>query len=58
MGVLMAIILDDDRSRENFHSIDHNYFDGRLPLASNCGGNNQDRHFATLRIQFQHTGNR
>ncbi|MGC4101936.1 polysaccharide lyase 6 family protein [Ferruginibacter sp.] len=37
MGVLMAIILDDDRSRENFHSIDHNYFGFRLPLASNSG---------------------
>ncbi|MEO8405675.1 MAG: polysaccharide lyase 6 family protein [Chitinophagaceae bacterium] len=37
MGVLMAIILDDDRSRENFHSIDHNYFGTRLPLASNSG---------------------
>lgn len=37
MGVLMAIILDDDRSRENFHSIDHNYFGERLPLASNSG---------------------
>lgn len=37
MGVLMAVILDDDRSRENFHSIDHNYFGLRLPLASNSG---------------------
>jgi poly(beta-D-mannuronate) lyase len=37
MGVLMAIILDDDRSRENFHSIDHNYFGERPPLASNSG---------------------
>ncbi len=37
MGVLMAVILDDDRSRENFHSIDHNYFGTRLPLASNSG---------------------
>lgn len=37
MGVLMAVILDDDRSRENFHSIDHNYFGERLPLASNSG---------------------
>lgn len=37
MGVLMAVILDDDRSRENFHSIDHNYFGVRLPLASNSG---------------------
>ncbi len=37
MGVMIAIILDDDRSRENFHSIDHNYFGFRLPLASNSG---------------------
>jgi len=37
MGVLMAVILDDERSRENFHSIDHNYFGVRLPLASNGG---------------------
>ncbi|MBC7873469.1 MAG: hypothetical protein H7Y01_05715 [Ferruginibacter sp.] len=37
MGVLLAVILDDDRSRENFHSIDHNYFGRRPPLASNGG---------------------
>lgn len=37
MGVMIAVILDDERSRENFHSIDHNYFDGRPPLASNSG---------------------
>lgn len=37
MGVLLAVLLDDDRSRENFHSIDHNYFGLRLPLASNGG---------------------
>ncbi len=37
MGVLLAVILDDDRSRENFHSIDHNYFGRRIPLASNGG---------------------
>ncbi len=37
MGVLLAVILDDERSRENFHSIDHNYFGVRLPLASNTG---------------------
>ena len=37
IGVLMAVILEDDRSRENFHSIDHNYFGFRLPLASNGG---------------------
>jgi poly(beta-D-mannuronate) lyase len=37
MGVLMAVILEDERSRQNFHSIDHNYFGVRLPLASNGG---------------------
>jgi poly(beta-D-mannuronate) lyase len=37
MGVLLAVILDDDRSRENFHSITHNYFGKRPPLASNGG---------------------
>ncbi len=37
MGVLVAVTLDDERSRENFHSIDHNYFGQRLPLASNSG---------------------
>ena len=37
LGVLMAVVLDDDRSRENHHSIDHNYFGLRMPLASNGG---------------------
>jgi poly(beta-D-mannuronate) lyase len=37
MGVLMAVILDDERSRENFHSINNNYFGFRTPLASNTG---------------------
>jgi poly(beta-D-mannuronate) lyase len=37
MGVLLAVVLDDERSRENFHSIDHNYFGLRQPLASNGG---------------------
>ncbi len=37
MGVLLAVILDDERSRENFHSIDHNYFGLRIPLGSNGG---------------------
>ncbi|MCG2617974.1 polysaccharide lyase 6 family protein [Terrimonas sp. NA20] len=37
MGVLIAVILDDERSRENHHSIDNNLFDGRPPLASNSG---------------------
>lgn len=37
MGVLLAVLLDDDRSRENFHSIDNNYFGKRIPLASNGG---------------------
>jgi poly(beta-D-mannuronate) lyase len=37
IGVLLAVILDDERSRESFHLIDHNYFGLRLPLASNGG---------------------
>jgi poly(beta-D-mannuronate) lyase len=37
IGVLLAVILEDDRSRANFHSIDHNYFGFRIPLASNGG---------------------
>ncbi|HEU4470371.1 MAG TPA: polysaccharide lyase 6 family protein [Flavisolibacter sp.] len=37
MGVLLAVMLDDEKSRENFHSIDHNYFGKRPPLASNGG---------------------
>ena len=37
MGVLLAVILDDERSRENFHSLHHNYFGKRIPLASNGG---------------------
>ncbi|MFC4262064.1 polysaccharide lyase 6 family protein [Ferruginibacter yonginensis] len=37
MGVLLAVILNDDRSRKNYHEIDHNYFGIRLPLASNSG---------------------
>ncbi|RYY68080.1 MAG: hypothetical protein EOO13_13260, partial [Chitinophagaceae bacterium] len=37
MGVTIAVVLDDERSRENFHSIDHNYFGFRIPLGSNGG---------------------
>ncbi len=37
IGVLLAVILDDERNRENFHLIDHNYFGARIPLASNGG---------------------
>lgn len=37
MGVLLAVILDDDRSRENNHSINNNYFGLRIPLGSNGG---------------------
>ncbi len=37
IGVLLAVILDDERNRENFHSIDHNYFGRRPALASNGG---------------------
>lgn len=37
LGVLLAVILEDERSRANFHSIDHNHFGFRIPLASNGG---------------------
>ena len=37
LGVLIAVILDDDRSRLNGHIIDSNYFAPRPPLASNAG---------------------
>lgn len=37
MGVLLAVILDDERSRENFHIIENNYFGRRVPLGSNGG---------------------
>ena len=37
LGVLMAVILEDDRSRLNNHSIDSNYFGIRKPLGSNAG---------------------
>ena len=37
LGVLMAVILDDDRSRMNSHLIDSNYFAPRPPLQSNAG---------------------
>ena len=37
MGVLIAVTLDNEGSRKNFHSIDHNYFGRRLPLGSNSG---------------------
>ena len=37
IGVLVAVILEDERSRSNFHSIDHNYFGFRTPIASNGG---------------------
>src|SRR6185503_13881856 len=37
MGVLLAVVLDDERSRENHHRSKNNYFGRRLPLASNGG---------------------
>lgn len=37
MGVLLAVILDDERSRDNFHEIDHNYFGRRPALGANGG---------------------
>ena len=37
LGVLVAVLLDDDRSRLNSHKIDSNYFGLRKPLGSNAG---------------------
>jgi len=37
LGVLLAVKMDDERSRNSFHSIDSNYFGRRLPLGSNGG---------------------
>lgn len=37
LGVLMAVKMDDERSRNSFHQIDSNYFGFRLPLGSNGG---------------------
>ena len=37
MGVLVAVMLENEQSRNNFHSIDHNNFGFRIPLASNTG---------------------
>lgn len=36
-GTVLIVNLDDERSRENFHLIDSNYFTGRSRLASNGG---------------------
>jgi len=45
-GVTMAVRMDADESRENFHRIDHNYFGPRPILGSNGG--------ETLRIGTSH----
>lgn len=45
-GVTMAVRLNDEASRENFHRIDHNYFGPRPILGSNGG--------ETLRIGTSH----
>lgn len=45
-GVLLAVRLNDEASRENFHRIDHNYFGYRATLGSNGG--------ETLRIGTSH----
>jgi poly(beta-D-mannuronate) lyase len=37
MGVTLAVNLNDERHRENFHRIDHNIFGHRAPLGSNGG---------------------
>ena len=36
-GVLLAVLMDDERSRDSHHSIDNNYFGKRTPLGSNGG---------------------
>lgn len=36
-GPTMIVELNDERSQENYHSIDHNYFNGRQRLGSNGG---------------------
>jgi poly(beta-D-mannuronate) lyase len=36
-GVTLAVNLNDERHRENFHRIDHNVFGERQPLGSNGG---------------------
>ena len=45
-GVTMAVRLDTEESRENFHRIDHNYFGPRTILGSNGG--------ETLRVGTSH----
>ncbi len=45
-GVVLAVRLDEEESRENFHRIDHNYFGYRPTLGSNGG--------ETLRIGTSH----
>ena len=45
-GVTLAVRLDSEESRENFHRIDHNYFGPRETLGSNGG--------ETLRIGTSH----
>ncbi len=36
-GATIIVELNDDRSQQNYHEIDSNYFNGRLPLGSNGG---------------------
>ena len=45
-GVLLAVRLNEEEDRENFHRIDHNYFGYRATLGSNGG--------ETLRIGTSH----
>ena len=45
-GVTLAVRLDSDASRENYHRIDHNYFGPRPTLGSNGG--------ETLRVGTSH----
>jgi poly(beta-D-mannuronate) lyase len=36
-GTTIIVELNDERSQQNYHEIDSNYFNGRLPLGSNGG---------------------
>lgn len=45
-GTTVIVELNDERSQQNHHEIDHNYFNGRLPLGSNGG--------ETIRVGVSH----
>ncbi|MBO9198718.1 MULTISPECIES: chondroitinase-B domain-containing protein [Niastella] len=52
-GPTIIVELNDERSQQNYHQIDSNYFNGRLPLGSNGG--------ETMRVgvsRYAHTSSR